>query len=120
MVTQTVLAPLGGDAGTAGYVKVSPPSVAAEGMVDLEVKYTATKHLAERKSGATTAEDGMSTYGRIQITLPPGWGPDVMVATPPPGMIYEKPQSDPKATSLDLDPSGGVTVRPGKDPDPDC
>ena len=55
-----------GTADTAGTVKVSPASVSAEGMVDLTVKYTATKHLAERASKATAAEDLNSTYGRIQ------------------------------------------------------
>ena len=55
---------------TVGTVKVSPASVSAEGMVDLTVKYTATKHLAERASKATAAEDLNSTYGRIQIMLP--------------------------------------------------
>ena len=33
--------------------------------------------------------------------------------------IYETPQSGPNATSLDLKYSGGVTIRPGRDPDPD-
>ena len=58
-------------------------------MVDLTVRYTATttvtpkptiKGLAVRNSKATAAEDLDSTYGRIQITLPVGWGPGGTIA----------------------------------------
>ena len=95
----------------------------AEGTVDLMVKYTATKGLAIRPSKATDAEDLDSTYGRIQITLPEGWGPDGDGAddkTDDPdavnqdvddGMIYEKRQSDSSKTYLSWTHSGGVVLR---------
>ena len=64
-------------ADTAGNVDVTP-TFSAEGMEDLVVKYTASKGLAVRNSKAAktdAAEDFNATYGRIQITLPVGWGP---------------------------------------------
>ena len=113
---------------TAGDVEVTP-TFSAEGMEDLVVKYTASKGLAVRNSKAAktdAAEDFDSTYGRIQITLPAGWGPDTDPEndgniTPPPedAKIHETPQSGPNATSLHLKYSGGVTIRPGRDPDVD-
>ena len=111
---------------TAGDVVVSPESVSAEGTVDLTVRYTATnnnKGLAVPASGATASEDGKSTYGRIQITLPPTWGPRGTLTIGDQGpviggpdgtesaVIYEKRQPEPQATYLSLVPSGGVILR---------
>ena len=101
---------------TAGNVKVSPNVSSAEGMVDLEVKYTASKGLAERNSKGQPLQK-ISTLLTVGFRLRCQLVGVLMLMATPAGMIYEKPQSDPNATSLDLDPSGGVTVRPGKDPD---
>ena len=116
-------------AATAGRVEVTPPSFSAEDTMDLTVEYTASKALAVRHSKKDDYEDLDSTYGRIKIMLPVGWGPlvngpdgvldDPTNATQPidDETIYEKRESG--ATWLDLKPSGGVIVRPGKDLDPD-
>ena len=47
-----------------GNVTVTPKDPAAESMVDLKIRYTATRVLA----------DGTATYGRIQVQLPAMWG----------------------------------------------
>ena len=105
-----------------GNVEVTPASVPAEGTVDLMVKYNATKGLAIRPSKATDAEDLDSTYGRIRITLPEGWGPDgdgednlsdpnTVTTLTDNGMIYEKRQSDSSKTYLSWTHSGGVVLR---------
>ena len=65
----------------------------AESMVDLKVRYTATKVLA----------DGTASYGRIQVQLPAMWGPDVPIE-------LERPVGDPDATYLSLAKSSGVTL----------
>ena len=59
-----------------GSIIVTEGSVAAESMVDLKVRYIATDDLAMRDTDATATDDMDSTYGRIQITLPGGWGPE--------------------------------------------
>ena len=50
-----------------GDVVVKQPSVTAEGMTKLEIKYTATMDLADPDpDGVATTED--ATFGRVQIT----------------------------------------------------
>ncbi len=58
-----------------GEVTVSPGTVVAERTEDVKIRYTATNNLATRDPAATAADDKSSTYGRIQIKLPAGWGP---------------------------------------------
>ena len=62
-------------------VTTSPKDVTAEGLVTLTVKYTATLDLAVPDTDAdvpdTDADESTddSTFGRIQVQLPAGWGP---------------------------------------------
>ena len=58
-----------------GNISVTEGSVAAESMENLKVRYIATDDLATPDPTATADDDMDSTYGRIQITLPQGWGP---------------------------------------------
>ena len=75
MVTVVDLDDLGGDDGSDGDVEILTPEVIAEDIVDLKIEYTATSDLAEIDPDGTLADDGNSTYGRIQFTLPEDWGP---------------------------------------------
>ena len=77
-----------------GSVTVTPKEVFAESMVDLKVRYTATGTLA----------DGSSTYGRIRVQLPKGWGPEGDIE-------LERPVGTPNATYLSLAKSSGVTLK---------
>ena len=54
-----------------GTIRVSttPDKVTADSTVDLTVRYVASSKLADKD--ATPA-----SYGKIQVTLPAGWGPD--------------------------------------------
>ena len=89
-----------------GEVVVTPGSMAAENTVDLKVRYTATNTLADPSdSDTTTAGVQATSFGRVQITLPEGWGP----ATDD-GEIYLARQTDNRdATYLSLRKSSGVT-----------
>ena len=78
-------------------VTTEPDAVTAESTVDLKVRYTATKVLADDNS-----------YGRIRVQLPAGWG----LADPDDDRkIYLKRQTGkPNATYLSLvGSSSGVT-----------
>ena len=89
-----------------GEVTVSPGSVVAEQAVDLKIRYTATNNLATRDPKATATDDMNSTYGRIQIKLPEGWGP----ATDD-GEIHLSRQTDNRdATYLELKKSSAVIL----------
>ena len=119
-----------------GNIKAADGSVIAEATVDLAIRYAATTALATRVKGvtATSPDDGKSTYGRIQITLPEGWGPqgrtddDDNPATPvvddpattdineATDIIYTKYQSsEPNATYLSVDKSRAVDLAVGPD-----
>ena len=89
-----------------GEVAVTPGSMAAENTVDLKVRYTATNTLADPSDSDTvTAGVQATSFGRVQITLPEGWGP----ATDD-GRIYLARQTDNRdATYLSLRKSSGVT-----------
>ena len=56
-----------------GDVIVTPDEVTAEDVVNLRIRYDATIDLAMPVS-STDADD--ATFGRVQIMLPAGWGPD--------------------------------------------
>ncbi|RKU14344.1 hypothetical protein C6502_00555 [Candidatus Poribacteria bacterium] len=87
-----------------GEVTVSPGSVVAERMEDLKIRYTATNNLATRDPAATATDDKSSTYGRIQIALPEGWGPA------DDGEIHLSRQTDNRnATYLEVKNSSAVT-----------
>ena len=66
-----------------GEVEITP-SVTADSMVDLVIRYESDGALAKEgkvtlvdpADKASNVETNTSTYGRIQITLPVGWGPD--------------------------------------------
>ena len=132
-----LMTPAGVVATKTGHVEIRPTSIPAEDTVDLEIEYTATTALAIRDTGppvATLAEDGKSTYGRIQITLPEGWGPqgytdddsntavmddpattDINEAT---DIIYTQYQLDnPEATYLSTEESRAVQLAVGTDGD---
>ena len=88
-----------------GEVTVSPGSVVAERTEDLKIRYTATNNLATRDPAATATDDMNSTYGRIQIALPEGWGP-----VTDDGEIHLSRQTDNRdATYLELKKSSAVT-----------
>ena len=92
-----------------GEVAVTPASVVAEATTDVKVRYTATDTLAD-PSDSDTATVGVqpTSFGRVQITLPAGWGPATADET-----IHLKRQTDNRdATYLNLRPSSGVTVVP--------
>ena len=121
--------------GVEGEVTVRPEDVTAETIRDLEITYRATSPLAVSAKGATEAEDGQSSYGRIQITLPIGWGPDgsrdweynghaslgaVNLAGAVAGpIIHPKLQpDDPDATYLEIErKSSSVRLAEGNDAD---
>ena len=102
-----------GDATTKiGRVTVTPKEVTAESMVDLVVKYVATKTLADPTADADTssADTVEPTLGRIQVTLPDDWGPDG-TATPIAGRIFLARQpGDRNATYVTVTKSGGVKL----------
>ncbi len=79
-----------------GNIRVTPTAATANSVVDLMVRYTATNTLAD--STATTP-----SYGRIQITLPPGWGPNDEIH-------LERQVGEPNATYLNLVKSGDVAL----------
>ena len=58
-----------------GKVSVTPAEVVGGDTVNLVIEYTSTDIIAREASGATTADDGMSFHGRIEVALPNGWGP---------------------------------------------
>ena len=58
-----------------GRVSVTPAEVVGGDSIDLVIEYTSTDGIAEEASDATTADDGMSSHGRIRVALPTGWGP---------------------------------------------
>ncbi len=89
-----------------GEVAVTPGSVVAEATTDLKVRYTATNTLAD-PSDSDTATAGVqaTSFGRVQITLPVGWGP----ATDS-GIHTKRQASDRDATYLNLRKSSGVTA----------
>ena len=63
-----------------GKVKLLSKEVTAESTVDLQIRYTATSDLAVKDKGTTVtpvtpADNGNSTFGRVQFKLPPDWGP---------------------------------------------
>ena len=77
-------------------VTTEPDAVTAESTVDLTVRYTATKVLA----------DGAATYGRIRVQLPKGW-----THSEDDGEIFkERPVGNSDATYLSLAKSSGVTL----------
>ena len=91
-----------------GGVAVSPGSVVAEQTADVKIRYTATNNLATPDPAATATDPMNSTYGRIQVTLPDGWGP----ATDD-GEIFLSRQTDNRdATYLSLRTSSGVEEVP--------
>ena len=126
--------PAGDVATKTGHVEITPTSIPAEDTIDLEVEYTATTALAMRATGVgvTKYEDGKSTYGRIQITLPKGWGPqgytddggdpgvvDNMATTDideETDIIYTQPQSGEEAY-LSTEESSSVRLAVGTDGD---
>ena len=75
-----------------GTVTVTPDAVTAESTVDLKVRYTATRVLADD-----------NTYGRIRVQLPANWGPSDTIH-------LERPVGTPDATYLSLAKSSGVTL----------
>ena len=58
-----------------GNVVVKASPVTAGEKVDLTIKYTATATLADSDPDGDEGTDD-STYGRIRVTLPAGWGPE--------------------------------------------
>lgn len=79
-------------------VTVTPGSVTAEGMVDLEVRYTAEGTLAN-------VDADSPSYGRIRVMLPGGWGPSDAMS------IYKaRVSGDRTATYLSLSKSSGVKL----------
>ena len=89
-----------------GEVAVTPGSMAAETTVDLKVRYTATNTLADPSDSDTvTAGVQPTSFGRVQITLPEGWG-----AATDGGIYTERQASNRDATYLSLRKSSGVTA----------
>ena len=79
-----------------GEVTVTPAKVTAEQKANLTIRYTATKDLADPNPDRDADTDD-ATYGRIQITLPDGWGPATAEE------IYDKRQpNDREATYWSL------------------
>ena len=58
-----------------GKVSVTPAEVIGGDTVNLVIEYTSTDIIAREAEDATTADDGMSSHGRIRVALPTGWGP---------------------------------------------
>ena len=80
-----------------GEVEITP-KVTADSMVDLVIRYESDGALAKEgkvtlvdpADKASNVETNTSTYGRIQITLPAGWGPDGSSGDEPENQINEK------------------------------
>ena len=86
-----------------GEVTVTPAKVTAEQKENLTIRYTATRDLADPNPDRDADTDD-ATYGRIQITLPDGWGPATAEE------IYDKRQpNDRDATYWSLRQSSAVT-----------
>ena len=94
-----------------GEVAVTPASVVAEATTDVKVRYTATNTLADSSdSDAVTAGVQATSFGRVQITLPEGWGP-APNDDGSDGEIHLSRQTDNRnATYLSLRKSSGVTA----------
>ena len=90
-----------------GEVAVTPASVVAEATTDdVKVRYTATNTLAD-PSDSDTATVGVqpTSFGRVQITLPEGWGPESVD-----DIYLTRQASNRTATYLSLRKSSGVTA----------
>ena len=117
-----------------GEIKITS-KVTADSMVDLEIRYEATRDLAAtgkviyvvddpdtEADESTNVADNTSTYGRIQITLPANWGPgnaDVDGIVPPGNMInVEYVPGKPNVTYLSYTKSSRAKLEAAElDPD---
>ena len=84
-----------------GRVVLDKTTVTADTMVDLEVKYIATSHLAVPDPKATETNPMNSTFGRIRVALPPAWVGDGTISD---GQVV----GDSKALYVTASGSGGV------------